>query len=115
MFYATVIIAYFCLIIPLLGFAAMAVLMPDASFFKVGAGGAFNKITDLIGGPNMAAVHLASAIGGPVLLGFIFSRIVRDHFWPSSRALAFGRGIGNQPRYLRSSHRLKATLLKKWK
>ncbi len=70
-FYATTCVAYFCLLIPLFGFAAVVILMPDASFFNVGANGQFNKITDLIGGPNMAAVHLAGALGGPILLGFI--------------------------------------------
>ncbi|MCK1290925.1 cation/acetate symporter ActP [Bradyrhizobium sp. 30] len=70
-FYATICVAYFCLVIPLFGFAAMVILMPDASFFNVGVSGQFNKITDLIGGPNMAAVHLAGALGGPILLGFI--------------------------------------------
>jgi cation/acetate symporter len=70
-FYATTCVAYFCLVIPLFGFGAMVILMPDAGFFNVGAGGQFNKITDLIGGPNMAAVHLAGALGGPILLGFI--------------------------------------------
>jgi cation/acetate symporter len=70
-FYATTCIAYFCLIIPLLGFGAVAILMPDPSYFNVGASGQFNKITDLIGGPNMASIHLAQAMGGPILLGFI--------------------------------------------
>jgi cation/acetate symporter len=70
-FYATSCVAYFCLVIPLLGFAAIVILMPDANYFNVAADGHFNKITDLIGGPNMAAIHLAGAIGGPALLGFI--------------------------------------------
>ncbi|MBR1236052.1 cation/acetate symporter ActP [Bradyrhizobium sp. AUGA SZCCT0182] len=70
-FYATTCVAYFCLLIPLFGFGAVAILMPDASFFNVGANGQFNRITDLIGGPNMAAVHLSGALGGPILLGFI--------------------------------------------
>src|ERR1700744_295378 len=70
-FYATTCVAYFCLIIPLLGFGAVAIRMPDSSYFTVGATGQFNKISDLIGGPNMAAIHLAHAMGGPILLGFI--------------------------------------------
>jgi cation/acetate symporter len=45
--------------------------MSDPSYFHVDASGQFNKITDLIGGPNMASIHLAHAVGGPVLLGFI--------------------------------------------
>jgi cation/acetate symporter len=70
-FYATSCVAYFCLVIPVLGFGAVPILMSDPSYFHVGASGQFNKITDLIGGPNMASIHLADAIGGPILLGFI--------------------------------------------
>jgi cation/acetate symporter len=70
-FYATSCVAYFCLVTPLLGFGAVPILMSDSSYFHVGASGQFNKITDLIGGPNMASIHLAHAIGGPILLGFI--------------------------------------------
>jgi cation/acetate symporter len=70
-FYATTCVAYFCLVIPMLGFGAVAILMSDPAYFHVGASGQFNKITDLIGGPNMASIHLAHAMGGPILLGFI--------------------------------------------
>jgi cation/acetate symporter len=70
-FYATSCVAYFCLVIPLLGFGAVAILMSDASYFNVAASGQFNKISDLIGGPNMASIHLAHAMGGPILLGFM--------------------------------------------
>ncbi|MGL3209800.1 cation/acetate symporter ActP [Bradyrhizobium sp. BR 1433] len=70
-FDATACVAYFCWIIPVLGFAAAAILMTDPSYFNVAASGQFNKIADLIGGPNMASIHLAHAMGGPLLLGFI--------------------------------------------
>jgi cation/acetate symporter len=70
-FYATTCVAYFCLVIPILGFGAVAILMSDPAYFHVGVSGQFNKITDLIGGPNMASIHLAHAVGGPILLGFI--------------------------------------------
>jgi cation/acetate symporter len=70
-FYATTCVAYFCLVVPVLGFGAVAILMSDPSYFHVDASGHFNKITDLIGGPNMASIHLAHAVGGPVLFGFI--------------------------------------------
>lgn len=70
-FYATTFVAYFCWVIPVLGFAAAAILMADPTYFNVAASGQFNKIADLIGGPNMASIHLAHAMGGPVLLGFI--------------------------------------------
>jgi cation/acetate symporter len=70
-FYATSCVAYFCLVIPILGFGAVPILMSNPNYFHVDASGQFNKITDLIGGPNMASIHLAHAVGGPVLLGFI--------------------------------------------
>ncbi|MGX1104304.1 MULTISPECIES: cation/acetate symporter ActP [Bradyrhizobium] len=70
-FYATACVAYFCWIIPVLGFAAAAILMTDPSYFNVAASGQYNKIADLVGGPNMASIHLAHAMGGPLLLGFI--------------------------------------------
>jgi cation/acetate symporter len=70
-FYATTCVAYFSLVTPLLGFGAVVILMPDSNYFNVGAGGQFDKVTDLIGGTNMAAVHLADALGGPALLGFM--------------------------------------------
>jgi cation/acetate symporter len=70
-FYATSCVAYFSLVIPILGFGAVPILMSDPSYFHVNDAGQFNKITDLIGGPNMASIHLSGAVGGPVLLGFI--------------------------------------------
>jgi cation/acetate symporter len=70
-FYATACVAYFCLVIPMLGFGAVAILMSDSIYFHVDASGQFNKVTDLIGGPNMASIHLAHAMGGPIMLGLI--------------------------------------------
>lgn len=70
-FFACCCVAYFCLIIPLLGFGAVAVLMNDPQYFHVDAAGNYDKIKDLIGGANMAAVHLSGALGGPLLLGLI--------------------------------------------
>jgi cation/acetate symporter len=70
-FYATGLIGYFYILTFIIGFGAITYLMPDASFFKVGADGHYDKIKDLIGGANMPAIHLANAIGGSVFLGFI--------------------------------------------
>ncbi len=70
-FYATGLIGYFYILTFIIGFGAITYLMPDASFFKLGADGHYDKIKDLIGGANMPAVHLANATGGPVFLGFI--------------------------------------------
>jgi cation/acetate symporter len=74
-FYATGFIGYFYILTFIIGFGAITFLMNDPSFFKttVGADGAvtYDKIKDLIGGTNMAAIHLSSAIGGDLFLGFI--------------------------------------------
>ena len=70
-FYATGLIGYFYILTFIIGFGAITYLMPDASFFKVGADGHYDKIKDLIGGGNMPAIHLANAIGGSVFFGFI--------------------------------------------
>jgi cation/acetate symporter len=70
-FYATGFIGYFYILTFIIGFGAITFLMNDASFFKVGADGKYNKIADLIGGTNMAAIHLAKAVAGSLFLGFI--------------------------------------------
>ncbi len=70
-FYATGFIGYFYILTFIIGFGAITFLMNDPSYFKVGTGGAYNKITDMLGGTNMAAVHLANAVGGSLFLGFI--------------------------------------------
>jgi cation/acetate symporter len=70
-FYATMCIAYFASVVTVIGFGAVAIVMADSSYFNLGGAGQFNKITDLIGGPNMASIHLAHAMGGPALLGFM--------------------------------------------
>ena len=70
--WATGLIGYFYILTFIIGFGAISFLMNDPSYYKVGAGGAYNKITDLIGGAaNMPAVDLARAVGGDVLFGFI--------------------------------------------
>ena len=70
-FYATGFIGYFYILTFIIGFGAITLLMNDPSYYKVAASGAYNKITDLLGGTNMAAVHLADAVGGSLFLGFI--------------------------------------------
>jgi cation/acetate symporter len=70
-FYATGFIAYFYILTFIIGFGAITFLMDDPSFFKLGAGGAYDKVKDILGGTNMAAIHLATATGGSLFLGFI--------------------------------------------
>ncbi len=70
-FYATGFIGYFYILTFIIGFGAITLLMNDPSYFKVAASGAYNKVSDLLGGTNMAAIHLANAVGGSLFLGFI--------------------------------------------
>src|SRR5215210_6027784 len=69
--YATGFVAYFQVLTFIIGFGAITFLMNDPSYFKAVEGGAYNKVTDILGGTNMAAVHLANATGGSLMLGFI--------------------------------------------
>jgi cation/acetate symporter len=62
-FWATTWIAYFYVLTFIIGFGAI-VLVSTNPVFKDAAG-------KLLGGDNMAAVHLATAVGGNVFLGFI--------------------------------------------
>jgi cation/acetate symporter len=70
-FYATGFIGYFYILTFIIGFGAITLLMNDPAYFKAGEGGSYDKINGLIGGTNMAAVHLAKAVGGSLFLGFI--------------------------------------------
>ena len=70
-FYATGFIAYFYILTFIIGFGAITFLMNDPTYYTAGAGGVINKITGLLGGTNMAAIHLADAVGGSLFLGFI--------------------------------------------
>ncbi|MGE3287736.1 MAG: cation/acetate symporter ActP [Pseudonocardia sp.] len=64
--YASGFIGYFFLVICILGLGAVAIVSTDPAFFTGGdTGGA------LIGGNNMVALHLASATGGNLMLGFL--------------------------------------------
>ena len=62
-FWATVFIGYFYILTFIIGLGAI-VLVGGNTAFKTAAG-------TLIGGSNMVAIHLADAVGGNILLGFI--------------------------------------------
>jgi cation/acetate symporter len=70
-FYATGFIGYFYILTFIIGFGAITLLMSDPAYYKPGAEGAIDKIGGLLGGTNMAAVHLSKAVGGSLFLGFI--------------------------------------------
>lgn len=71
-FYATGFIGYFYVLTFIIGFGAITFLMSDASYFTAtDADGSFDRVGGLLGGTNMAAIHLADAVGGSLFLGFI--------------------------------------------
>lgn len=61
--WATSWIGYFYVLTFIIGFGAIVLVATDASYLDAGGG--------LRGGGNMAAIHLAHAIGGNLFLGFI--------------------------------------------
>ncbi|MGH8595456.1 MAG: cation/acetate symporter ActP [Gammaproteobacteria bacterium] len=63
-FFAASFIGYFYLLLFILGFGAVALVTRQAGYFDTATEG-------LIGGGNLAAIHLAHAVGGDVFLGFI--------------------------------------------
>src|SRR5215207_4110247 len=70
-FYATGFIGYFFIVVFVIGFGAIAIVMNEPQYFQAGAGGAVDKVRGLLGGTNMAAIHLSEAVGGSLFLGFI--------------------------------------------
>ena len=69
--YASTFIGYFYILTFIIGFGAIAILVRNPQFFEVASDGTFDIINGLIGGTNMVAVHLANAVGGSLLLGFL--------------------------------------------
>uniref|UniRef100_UPI0033419917 cation acetate symporter n=1 Tax=Castellaniella defragrans TaxID=75697 RepID=UPI0033419917 len=65
-FYATGFMGYFFLIVVIMGLASIVVVGTNPQFF---VGGDVNGA--LIGGGNMVIIHLANAVGGNLLLGFM--------------------------------------------
>jgi cation/acetate symporter len=61
--WATTWIGYFYLLTFIIGFGAITFVLTNPQFLDAKGG--------LLGGGNMAAIHLASAVGGNVFLGFI--------------------------------------------
>ena len=69
--WASTFIGYFYLLTFIIGFGAIWYLSQNPELFNRGPDGSFDLIKDLIGGTNMVAVHLANAVGGELLLGFL--------------------------------------------
>jgi cation/acetate symporter len=66
-FYATGFIGYFYILTFIIGFGAIALVSTNPAYLADPAKG----LASIKGGSNMAAIHLAAAVGGNVFLGFI--------------------------------------------
>jgi cation/acetate symporter len=65
-FVATGFIGYFFLLVTVLGMAAIVIVGGNGGFYEAGVPGG-----KLIGGGNMPVMHLAKAMGGDLVLGFL--------------------------------------------
>jgi cation/acetate symporter len=65
-FWATTFIGYFYILTFIIGFGAIVLVLPNAIYHEGG-----DVAKGLLGGGNMPAIHLADAVGGNVMKGFI--------------------------------------------
>ena len=70
-FYATGFIGYFYILTFIIGFGAICLVSTNPQFLDAAIAAAKGPIAAIKGGSNMAAIHLADAVGGNLFLGFI--------------------------------------------
>ncbi len=70
-FVATGFIGYFYILTFIIGFGAICLVATNPAFLDSAIAAAKGPIAAIRGGSNMAAIHLANAVGGDLFLGFI--------------------------------------------
>jgi cation/acetate symporter len=70
-FVATGLIGYFYILTFIIGFGAITLVLTDPAFLDSAIVAAKGPLLAIKGGSNMAAIHLANAVGGNLFLGFI--------------------------------------------
>jgi cation/acetate symporter len=70
-FVATGLIGYFYILTFIIGFGAITLVATNPEFLDGAIAAAKGPILAIKGGSNMAAIHLANAVGGNLFLGFI--------------------------------------------
>jgi len=70
-FYATGLIGYFYILTFIIGFGAITLVATNPDFLDPAIAAAKGPLAAIKGGSNMAAIHLANAVGGNLFLGFI--------------------------------------------
>ena len=69
-FFATGFIGYFYILTFIIGFGAIVMVLHNPAYLDI-AKQALSGGAPIIGGKNMAAIHLSHAVGGDIFLGFI--------------------------------------------
>ncbi|ERE19144.1 actetate permease [Pseudogulbenkiania ferrooxidans EGD-HP2] len=69
-FFATGFIGYFYILTFIIGFGAIMLVLNQPGMMETVVKNG-KSVTQLVGGSNMAAIHLADAVGGDIFLGFI--------------------------------------------
>ncbi len=70
-FVATGLIGYFYILTFIIGFGAITLVLTNPAFLDPALVAAKGPLLAIKGGSNMAAIHLANAVGGNLFLGFI--------------------------------------------
>jgi len=70
-FVATGFIGYFYILTFIIGFGAITLVATNPAYLDTAVAAVRGPIVAIKGGSNMAAIHLASAVGGDLFLGFI--------------------------------------------
>ncbi len=70
-FVATGLIGYFYILTFIIGFGAITLVLTNPAFLDPAIVAAKGPLLAIKGGSNMAAIHLANAVGGNLFLGFI--------------------------------------------
>lgn len=70
-FVATGLIGYFYILTFIIGFGAITLVATNPAFLDATIAAAKGPLVAIKGGSNMAAIHLANAVGGNLFLGFI--------------------------------------------
>ena len=70
-FWATTFIGYFYILTFIIGFGALVLVSQNPDYLDLASKVKVNGMSALLGGGNMPAIHLADAVGGSVMKGFI--------------------------------------------
>ena len=70
-FWATTLIGYFYILTFIIGFGALVLVSQNPDYLDLANKVKVNGMSALLGGGNMPAIHLADAVGGSLMKGFI--------------------------------------------